>query len=212
MQLSTQELFFLNKMLDGKPIFGISGIQESGNSMTSLSDIGRSLMEKQIFLNECILSQEGGKLLEMLRQYKLADTYVVLNHVNIALLRNDYVVNLYQESDEYNLTRLTKGDFLFGILKEFSIMRRADFDRYPKRQQMTYRMWKEQEQAMEGAFSDSVFHRKFYNGRMTEARVYYWNDEEMYRYDILRKEYRFCNGSEMRQSIFTSIENVRKGV
>lgn len=209
MLLSNQELWYLNDLLDGGPIFGVEDCRNGGG------DIGRImklLTDKQILDCKGTLTSIGTDIVHLLSEYKRTDTYLIMNRVKMALTDRDVMINLYENEERrlYYMTRIPKGEFLYRILKEFSVMRKVFPGRNTFKKQLTYRMWREKEREIEQLYHNSIFFQIHYKGKLAEAKIYYWNDREMCRYDIVRKEFRDCGNSELRQDIFRIIELFHK--
>lgn len=205
MLLSEQELWYLNDLLDGGPIFGVeecSGCRQDEHRILSL------LADKQILDHNGTLTGIGNDIIRLLSDYKRADTYFIINHVRMALLDSDVMVNLYENEERkiYYMTMIPKGEFLYCILKEFPVLRKLFPGRNTFKKQMTYKMWREKEKEIEKLYNNSVFYQIYEKGKLTEAKIYYWNDREMCRYDIIRKEYKDCGNSELRQDILEGLQ------
>lgn len=209
MLLSEQELWYLNDLLDGGPIFGVEeccGGRQDERRIVSL------LADKQILDHHGTLTGIGNDIIRLLSDYKRADTYFIINHVRMALLDSDVMVNLYvnEERKIYYMTMIPKGEFLYRILKEFPVLRKLFPGRNTFKKQMTYKMWREKEKEIEQSYKNSLFYQIYEKGKLTEAKIYYWNNREMCRYDIIRKEYKDCGNSELRQDILEGLRLVHR--
>ena len=205
MILSEQELWYLNELLGGGPVFGVA---DCCLNVQDEQRVVRLLTDKQILDKEGALTGIGNDVVRLLGAYKKADVYFMINHVRIALHDSDAMVNLYEnvERRTYYMTMIPKGEFLYQILKEFPVLRKLFPGRNTFKKQMTYKMWREKEKEIVRSYDNSIFCQIHDRGRLTEAKVYYWNDREMCRYDIIRKEFKDCGNSELRQDILEGLQ------
>ena len=205
MILSEQELWYLNELLGGGPVFGVDACANAGRDEQR---VVRLLTDKQILDQNGALTGIGNDVVRLLGVYKRAEVYFMLNHVRMALHDSDVMVNLYENEKHrtYYMTMIPKGEFLYQLLKEFPVLRKLFPGRNTFKKQMTYKMWREKEKEIMKSYDNSIFCQVYDRGRLSEAKVYYWNDTEMCRYDIIRKEFKDCGNSELRQDILEGLQ------
>ena len=119
--LSVGELYYLNKALDGKEIYGVnpSGEILFRNSKTVIE----SLIEKEILKEDGSLNELSFMITRNLEQYKKASSYLLLNEVLFSMDDSNYLIFFNKkENGNLDFRKTTKEIMLLSIIKEYEFL------------------------------------------------------------------------------------------
>ena len=100
--LNYNELYVLNRGLDGKDIYGIPSFKDMSMSDIMINSIKEDLIEKKILYNKDKLTNEGVKILKLIDDYKTSDKIIEINSLKIALTNQNHSVILKIDSGNFN--------------------------------------------------------------------------------------------------------------
>lgn len=126
MRITTGELICFNSMLDRTPIWGFHG-DIHAEEKSSINSTIESLKEHQ-FLEEGRPNKKFALAVELLRRYKRAKKYLVVNNYRLALLAGkEYIIVLHQVEEDWELELVNKKEFFTSLIikNEFLVINHA---------------------------------------------------------------------------------------
>lgn len=121
--LSARELYYLNKALDGKKIFGIHPSESLIESINSDKSEEETLIEKKLLERDGSINGDSFLIINNLEKYKNANTYVILNNVLASIDRSEELVYLCKEiSGQYILKKVLKPVMIYNLIKLYTFL------------------------------------------------------------------------------------------
>lgn len=184
--ITANELYYLNRALDGKEIYGIKPkilINENNN------DIVKSLKAKKIIDNDKKLNDFSFIILKNLEKYKDAKEYLWINETSVALDNSNYLLFFTKGDDEgFEFKKTTKELMLLALVKEFEFLRggelfNGDIDEVDiEKVEFDENIIKE---LAEKAPKDIIYFKKVCKNEIINYVIYYSEDNHIYKYDVL---------------------------
>ena len=184
--ITANELYYLNRALDGKEIYGIKPkilINKNNN------DIVESLKAKKIIDNDKKLNDFSFIILKNLEKYKDAKEYLWINETSVALDDSNYLLFFSKDNEEeFEFKKTTKELMLLALVKEFEFLRggelfNGDIDEIDiEKVEFDENIIKE---LAEKAPKDIIYFKKVCKNEIINYVIYYSEDEHIYKYDVL---------------------------
>lgn len=126
MKLSTAEMICLNSLLDGQPIPNVELYAPLLPSQQYIEKTIISLKQKGLADEGLRLTRDGEILLNALRQFKQAETYLVLNHLSLAFGQDRLCVYIRKRKADYHMFYQDRAEIYWEILNKYSWLLRPD--------------------------------------------------------------------------------------
>lgn len=121
--INSNELYYLNRALDGMEIYGVDSVENLVNGLGSGKTARESLIEKNVLTKEGKINERSYLLIEGLEKYKKANKYLWVNSRIVALDDTNFVIHLEKEEEgKIVLKETTKAIMLYSIIKENSFL------------------------------------------------------------------------------------------
>lgn len=119
-----QELYAINRALDGKDIFGLQNQEKLQLTELIIEGIKTRLILSGILEAYDRFSDKGLIYTKRLQAYKNADSYIVIDNIILALTETKHAILLFYNKhyDEYSLETVAFGEVISMILKKYSFM------------------------------------------------------------------------------------------
>lgn len=204
--ITANELYYLNRALDGKEIYGIKPkilINENNN------DIVESLKAKKIIDNDKKLNDFSFIILKNLEKYKDAKEYLWINEASVALDESNYLVFFTKGDDEeFELKKTTKELMLLALVKEFEFLRGGELfndnidEIHIEKVEFDENIIKE---LAEKAPKDIIYFKKVCKNEIINYVIYYSEDNHIYKYDVLLNTKSRITSKKARREIATML-------
>lgn len=194
--ISAGELYYLNRALDGKTIFGINPIESLISSQESKESPKESLIKKNILKDDDGLNEESFKIINNLEKYKNAKGYIWVNDSVLSLDKTDYLVLLKNlKKGQYIFERTTKAIMLHMLIKNHKFLcgnipvenksERIDVEEFISNK------------LLKNNCEEVLFIQKGKEERISVCNTYY-KQGNLYKYDALKKELTRINPRDIR--------------
>lgn len=205
MKFLKQELVCFNSILDGKPIVGIQlnkeEIQDEDKYIAKTIEL---LKEKNILDEKGKLTQVGILPIKALEEYKNAKEHVSINMLRIGVLEDDKIVVIDTKDDKYDIYMSHKAYIIKEILEKSSFMRLSSNknDNF-KIEKIQYDKLISKKEDYE---KESLSVNKYSCGCVVDEKIYYWDDNEGFEYDLIKGTRLELSPKTMRTSLLQDIE------
>ena len=85
MEMNIEEIYVLNRALDGKDIFGLPAFHNMGSSNMLIKSVKNQLIRKGLLENESAFTMEGVQLVKLMDDYKKSCKYVKIGSILIGI-------------------------------------------------------------------------------------------------------------------------------
>lgn len=140
--MTKQEVFILNRALDGKQVFGMPSFDAMHISELLIDSYKEGMIRRGLLTDKSSLSEEGVKIVARMKDYKESDSYITMNNLTIGKTKTGKCVSMMFNPlyDEYKFTRVVfPDDFTevvnsYDFLKDIEENEREDFGKLSKRE------------------------------------------------------------------------------
>ncbi len=141
MRLTTGELICFNSMLEPTPIFGFHGSEHAKDEKEV--NATKEFLKRDQFLDEVGVPNKKFVLaVELLKRYKEAKAYLMINHYRVALIENkQYIIILNQIEGMWELELISKIQFLTSLIKANAFLTRQNKEQVKKIRFMLQKEW-----------------------------------------------------------------------
>jgi hypothetical protein len=118
--MNIEEIFVLNRALDGMDIFGLPSLKNVGGSEILINSVKKQLIDRGALESESSFTMDGVQLVKYIDDYKKARKYVKIDSVLIGIKDENTAVLILRKNIpiEYEFQKLNLKDF-FNQLCEF---------------------------------------------------------------------------------------------
>ena len=198
MAYTSEEMVFFNSLLDGREIFGIRiELPMQVNKEYTEKTIG-SLQEKGIIDENRKLVQTKENPALLLRVYKEASEYIVINHLRIALVGRKYVVVILRKEKEYEIYGASRVAFFMQLIENTPLLREkaVSWETSEKKTEFTVQ---EIKQSMEKeSIEDITILQKYEKGKQSRDYILLEEKERAELFDGVKKTRQVVNGQTIR--------------
>lgn len=198
MKFSEQEMVFLNSISDGPPPFGLTlHVPEDKAREQYVAQTIQSLQKKNVIGPDGKLSRLGVIPVRVFELYKNAESHVLLNGLLLCGTEDRRRICIAQDKDGYDLFCMDAAAILVLLLKASPYMRRAQPKDVPapKPRKLKEGEW---EHAAETYSDRNILAFRFEGRSPVERKVFCWDDENGYEYDLAAEECTAISPREMR--------------
>lgn len=203
--ISCDELYYLNKALDGKEIYGISPVENIEDAGSHNIKAKESLIAKKVIDDNGRINYVSYIVLESLEKYKKAEDYIWVNNSVVSIDDSDFLIYLKKaENNEFEFKKITKSIMVYTIFKENSFLqgernyrkerKNVDIDRF-----ISYVINKKTE-------DEVLYIRKQSRSKLYFYKIYYEENGVLLVYDVLNKSLSRCNPKDARIEIMKLFE------
>lgn len=205
--LSIDEIFYLNKSLGDKKIFGFSYEKSVSNLISSgrnVSDIQNSLIEKGYLSKSDELNKLSFQIIRNLDIYKKANKYIGINKI-LGAMDDSGFITFFQESLNgcFNFKKTYKELLMLALLKEYEFIRG---DREVEEKEEIVSLEGITERLSTKSLDESIYIRKNTDISVYEYNIYFCEDEKTYKYDVLKETIVEKNPRDIRVEIVNTLE------
>lgn len=211
MKFSEKEMVFFNSISSGPAPFGLDlHIPEEVNRKQYVADAIQSLQEKNIIGPDGKLSKLGIIPIRIFELYKNAKSYVLLNNLLFCETEDRRKICITSDQDGYELFCMDAVAILALLLKASPYMRRAQPKDMPisRPRRLKEGEW---EQVFEKYSKQSILAFRFEERQPVERKLYCWDDENGYEYNLSAGECTALSPREMRLR-FMKLLGISEGI
>ena len=123
--MTKQEIFVLNRALDGEPIYGIPDFSGMGISELLIDEYKEKMIREGLLADKENLTVEGATMVSRMEDYKSSNTFVTLNNLTIGKNINGKMVSLMHNPfyDEYSFSRIKISEDCSNLLDAYSFLK-----------------------------------------------------------------------------------------
>jgi hypothetical protein len=211
MKFSEKEMVFFNSISSGPAPFGLDlHIPEEVNRKQYVADAIQSLQEKNIIGPDGKLSKLGIIPIRIFELYKNAKSYVLLNNLLFCETEDRRKICITSDQDGYELFCMDAAAMLALLLKASPYMRRAEPQNMPISHPRKVQEG-ELEQVLQKYSKQSILAARFEERRPVESKIYCWDDENGYEYNLSAGECTALSPREMRLR-FMKLLGISEGI
>ncbi len=122
--MTKQEIFILNRALDGTQIYGMPVFEKMHISELLIDTYKEGMIQRGLLVDKGNLTEKGAKIVSTIKDYKESKCYVSLNNLTIG--KNDkgkYVSLIYNPVfDEYKFSRIELHDGASVIFDSYTFL------------------------------------------------------------------------------------------
>jgi len=205
MKFLKQELVCFNSILDGKPIVGIIlNKEEIQNEDKYVAETIALLKEKNILDEKGELTQVGILPIKALEEYKKAKEHVSINMLRIGILKDDKIVVIDTRDGKYDIYMSHKAFILKELLEKSSFMRlKSNKNDNFKIEKIQYDKVFNKKEDYE---KESLLINKYSCGCVIDEKIYCWDGNEGFEYNLINGTRLQLSPKEMRISLLQDIE------
>lgn len=204
MKFSKKELVCFNSIIDGKAIVGITLSKEE------IKDEDKYIDETIALLKEKNILDENGKLkqigilpIKALEEYKSSKEHLSINTLRIAILQDNKIVVIDTKDDKYDIYMSHKALFIKEILGKSNFMRlSSNKNEKFKIEKIEYSKLINQKENYE---KNSLSINKYSFGCIISEKIYYWDDNAGFEYDLINSERLQLSPRTMRMNLLKDI-------
>ena len=182
--ITAEELYYLNKALDGDKIYGIKPKLLINNNQSSII---KSLKTKEMLDSDNKLNDFSYIILKNLEQYKAAKEYLWINDMPVSLDKSNYLLFFNKTKDEeFEFKKTTKELMLLDIVKQFEFLRAGElFENNIDEVDLEKIEFDEAlvKEFVEKSPQDIIYFRKVCKDEILEYVIYYSEGDSIYKYD-----------------------------
>ena len=194
--ISSNEFYYLNKMLDGKEIYGIVNKENGG-----IENSKQTLIQKRILDKDGKLTKLASDIVKNLDKYKRAKEYIWINESIVSIDKTDDVVYLRKNrGDDYSFRIMSKSSILDSTLSNYNFLLREDYDVEEESEKMTIKVFLAtilSEQNMQ----DILYVKKEHQKIQCIYNIYYECNNIIYKYDVIEKLVSKMSPGKIRQEL-----------
>jgi len=167
----------------------------------------KNLVKKQILKSEKELSRLGTLPARTLELYKQSKTYIIINYLHIALIDKQeavVIIPLKEKSKEreYELLRLPRVAVLYLLLEHYPVLRNAAMKTEANVHLIDHDSFLQKLSSYDGNIMVGVFG----DSQIVSEHVYYWEGEEILRYDLNSQIEKKVNAVQVRREIIKLLQ------
>lgn len=201
MKFSLHEMIFLNSVAKGPSPFALNFPLPSANEKEAMiENTLKSLQDKAILDADRKLTAAGIVPIQIFEQYKNAKEYILLNRMRICRTNNPTLIVIAPGATEYEMAAVHPAVLLDILLRKIPCLCWAQdksAQPYPE-VQIAYDIWSQNILA----FGDQNLSAGTYTGQEpVSQKVYYWNQDQGFVYDIKTHRQRQLHPREMRMEL-----------
>lgn len=208
MKFTEHEMVFFNSITKGDAVFGIPlHFRIKEERAEEVEKIIKSLIKKQILKSETELSRLGALPARTLELYKQSKTYIIINYLHIALIDKQEAVVIIpikekRKEKEYELLRLPRVAVLYLLLEHYPVLRNAAVETETNVQLIDHDSFLRKLSSYDG----NIMVGAFRDSRIVSEHVYYWEGEEILRYDLNSQIEKKVNAVQVRREIMKLLQ------
>lgn len=204
MRFTEHEMVFLNSITKGNTVFGIPlNFRAKEGHKEEVNKTIRGLVEKKVLKSETELSELGVLPARALELYKESKAHIIVNYLHIALIeKQEAIVIIPTKNREYELLRLPRMALIYLLLDRYPILRNAGKITETKAEMIEHDAFLRKLKEYDG----NIMVGAFQEDKIVSEHVYYWKENQMYRYDLnqqLRKE---VNSVQVRRELLKLLQ------
>lgn len=206
--LNINEIYYLNRALDGKKIYGL----DNREYLTSdLKNIEKSLIKKNFLQENGSLNKLSFIVIKNLKEFKECSKYLWINDMVVALKDNNEIIYFKKISNENVIfNKLTKDFLLYQIIKDYKFIRdykpvedKEEIIIYPREFIKKY--------ASNISGEEILYIKKEEAGEIGIYNIYYIKEDRPYKYDALEGILKEINPKDIREELVIILDRGGKG-
>lgn len=203
--LTVDEIYYLNKALDGKKIYGINKNFDITGEKDKEGKIIKNLIEEKILNEDGSLNELSYQIIRNIEQYKNASNYLWINDIIFSMDKSKYLIFFRKEGkQELTFKKTTKELMLLALVKEYKFLwdntivtdeiKKIPLDEFIKNIAVNRRERKD------------LYIKKVKENRPYLYNIYYEDGESVYKYDAIKEELKTVNPKEVRVELAKILE------
>lgn len=210
MRFTDREMICFNSILGGGSIVGINieipGFVDKGKYI--LETINR-LKQKELVDTDGNLNKYGMIPIRLLEAYKNAQSYIFINEMRIGIIDEDNVVILEKSIGGTSIRIVNKIVLLAGIISDHQVLQNKQDKMTIKERNLmliNYEGWVDTMEDMDAPSLEILFVVKYDNGNLVCNKVYYWDKNNTYLYDVKKQRRKIVGSVDIRTDIMKLLE------
>lgn len=204
--LTMSEIYYLNRALDGKKIYGIDSIYKAIDKQKNKINPKDSLINKKVFDKDGKINALSFELITLLDRYKKADSYIWIDNKVVAKDKSiDAVVLSMKDISNINISGMLKSAISLWIFthKPFLLGYKEVYTKSSKIVKVSDLYY----EILEDKPDDEIlFLREEKKGKMSFYSIYFVDKEDLFKYDYLSKTLSMINPKDARDEILSLLD------
>lgn len=200
--LSSNELYYFNAALDGREIYAVELMENLFNQLEG-PNTKEDLIKKNLINEDGSINTLSFIIIDRLRRYKSADSYIWVDDKVLAMYDNTYDLVFLQKdkSGEFIFEDVTKSIMVAGIFKDKPFLLG---DKEADDKQIRIRIEDFYERILQFISEEDMLSlRKMKNNEIDTYNIYFTYDEILFKYNVKRKKLMEINPKKARKEILT---------
>lgn len=199
--ISVNELYYLNRALDGKSIYGIPFEVNEKIDLFGASKAKQNLIKENILDKDGSINDLSFLILVNLREYKRAKDYIWVNDLVMAVDKKDFLIYFKKKDDGKLLfKKTTKEAMIFNIVKEYEFL----WGNKEEKKQCAINISVEEfleNNMIHKENKDTLYIQKVSNKEIISRVAYYEEENRVYKYDFYKEKAITTNPLEVRREL-----------
>ncbi|MBD7910560.1 DUF5081 family protein [Clostridium cibarium] len=198
--ISVNELYYLNRALDGKNIYGITPYNGEKLELFGASKIKENLIKEKILNKDGSINDLSFLILRNLEKYKKAKDYIWINDLVMAMDKSNFLIYFKPEEDGRVLfKKTTKEAMIFNIVKQYEFL-------WGNKEEVEHSIDIPiknffQDKGLVKDSKDILYIQKVNKGKIISSNAYYIEENNLFKYDFLKEKAIIVNPLEVRKEI-----------
>lgn len=190
--MKEQELYVINRALDGHDIFGLPKQEELPLTELIIESIKNQLIIKGLLETHDRFSDKGLLYAKRLEAYKNADSYIVIDNIILALMGKEKSTLLFYNKyyDGYTLETVALEQIIPMIQKKYVFM--SESYAYDTKEEISCSSLDEYSFGEKDNFDIKIYEKKI----LKSSKKYFLCDEKIHIFDYKNRMLKICNGNE----------------
>jgi hypothetical protein len=198
--ISTRELYYLNRALDGKKIYGINPQDDNEFELFGSEKVKENLIEEKILNKDGSINDLSFLILKNLEKYKKSSNYIWINDVVMSMDKSDFLIYFKKKSDGRLLfKKTTKEVMIFNIIKQYEFL----WDNKAQEQHTVSIPIEDflKDKVLVKSNKDILYIEKVKNRRIISCDAYYKENNEVFKYDFIKEKLINVNPLDIRKGL-----------
>lgn len=199
--MKEQELYVINRALDGHDIFGLPKQEELPLTELIIESIKNQLIIKGILETPDRFSDKGLLYAKRLEAYKNAASYIVIDNIILALMEKEKSTLLFYNKyyDEYTLETVALEQIIPMIQKKYVFM--SESYAYDTAEEISCSSLDGYRFGEKDNFDIKIYEKKV----LKSSKKYFLWDEKIHIFDYKNQMLKICNGNEALAQLKTEV-------
>lgn len=198
--ISISELYYLNRALDGKKIYGINPKNNNNVELFGTSKIKENLIKENILDEDGSINDLSFLILRNLEKYKKSKNYIWINDLVMSMDSSEFLI-YFKENDDGKLLfkKTTKEAMIFNIVKQYEFL----WDNKEEERKVVSIPLKKflESKVLAQDNKDILYIQKVKDSKITSCIAYYKEDSKVFKYDFLKEKSISINPLTIRKEI-----------